>query len=249
MFFWSISEKKERFLLKSNYIAKVAGSLQMRNTIKTVTIAAAAAAALTISEASSAQAATLGFADVVLDFFDSGAGPLSGPYGGEFPGGIGSPVPVSTDVVLGDDPNPIADFLSLPTGSFVTLGFTDETVIDGVGNDIFIQEVGAAGERAEVFVSSDLLNFTLLGIAQDNISTAFDLASIGFTAPVQAIKIVGLDSLGASPGFDVVNVQVLPGSIGEPPHQSVPEPTSVLGLFGLSFVGMGSLLNKKLVRS
>lgn len=209
------------------------------------------AIALSLSFVSTAEAATLGFADVVLDYFDSGAGPIPGPYGGETPGGIGFPVSVSTDVVLGDDPSSPVDFLSLPTDSFVTVGFTDETVIDGDGNDIFIQEVGAAGELADVFVSSDLTNFTFLGTANDASTTSFDLASIGFTDPVQAIQIVGQDSLGASPGFDVVNVQVLPGSIGEPPTPdpnpnpdpdtptpaTTPEPISVLGLLSIGLVG------------
>ncbi len=183
-----------------------------------------------------AHAATLGFADVVLEFFDSGAGPIAGPYGGTFPGGPGFPIPVSTDVVLGDDPGPtgFTDFLSLPTGSFVTVGFTDETVVDGVGNDIFITEVAGQGEKADVFVSSNLVDFTFLGTADDGVTTAFDLATIGFSTPVQAIKIVGLDNLGGSPGFDVVNVKVLPGSIGPP---SVPVPAAVW-LFGSGLLGL-----------
>jgi RHS repeat-associated protein len=153
-----------------------------------------------------------GFADVVLGYFDSGAGPIPGPYG-ETKTGI-APEPVNLNVVLGGDTGGI-DFLSLPTGSFVTVGFTDETIIDAPGNDIFIRETGAAGERADVYISSNLVDFTLLGRAQDNITTALDLASIGFTEPVRAVKIVGLDNAGSSPGFDVVNVQVLPGSIGQ----------------------------------
>jgi cysteine-rich repeat protein len=188
-------------------------------------LAALALVASTFVSLESAGAATLGFADVVLEFFDSGAGPLPGPYGGTDPGGPGYPIPVSLDVVLGDDPGPTGfrDFLSLPTGSFVTVGFTDETVIDGDGNDIFIQEIGGNGERADVFVSADGISFTFLGIARDNVTTSFDLASIGFTDPVVAVKIVGLDSLGGSPGFDVVNVQVLPGSIGPRPPELGPE--------------------------
>ncbi len=191
----------------------------------------------------SAQAALIGYADVVLDYFDSGAGPIAGPYGGTFPGAF--PTLVSLDVVLEDDPGAVVDFLSLPTGSYITVGFTDETVIDGVGNDIFIQEVGAQGERAEVWVSANLVDFFLLGIANDSTTTAFDLATIGFTDAVQAIKIVGLDSLGGSPGFDVVNIQVLPGSIGEPPVPSVPAPSSIL-LLGLGLIGL-SLYRKKKV--
>lgn len=175
------------------------------------------------------QAATLGYADIVIDYFDSGAGPLAGPYGGM--GGIGGPFPVavSTAVVVGSDVAGSETFLSLPTGSYVTVGFVDESVIDGVGNDIFIQEIGGAGERAEVYVSKDGLSFVLLGIAIDNVTTALDLAAIGFTDAVTAIRIVGLDSGGGSPGFDVVNVQVLPGSI----RVNVPEPYT-LALVGLA---------------
>lgn len=154
-----------------------------------------------------------GFADIVLNYFNSGEGTFTEAYGGEFPGGIGFPVLVNTDVVLGDDPGENVDFLSLPTGSFITVGFTDEVIVDGEGDDIFIQETGAQGETAEVFVSSDSENFVSIGIAEDDGTTSFDLADIGFTEPVEAIKIVGLDSLGGSPGFDVVNVQGLTGSV------------------------------------
>ena len=154
-----------------------------------------------------------GFADVVLDYFNSGEGTFDLPYGGEEPGGIGFPVLVNTDVVLGDDPGENVDFLSLPTGSFVTVGFTDEVIVDGEGDDIFIQETGGNGETAEVFVSTDSENFVSIGIAEDDGVTSFDLADTEITEPVVAVKIVGLDSLGGSPGFDVVNVQGLTGSI------------------------------------
>jgi hypothetical protein len=197
----------------------------MRKFVTTVLAMATAAFSL------QSGAATLGYADVVLDYYDSGAGPIAGPYGGI--GAFTGYTPVTTDVVLGDEPGSVGfnDFLSLPTGSYITVGFTDETAIDRAGNDIFIQETGASGERANVYVSSDLVNFVLLGVAADDVTTAFDLATIGFLDPVRAVKIVGLDSLGASPGFDVVNVQVLPGSIAPP----VPEPATV----GMLVAGLG----------
>lgn len=189
----------------------------------------AAMAILAATAAAPAQAA-IGFADTVLDYFNSGSGPFPGPYGGTFPGTF--PVPVSTSVVLGGPTSP-ADFLSLPRGSFVTVGFTDETVVDGVGNDIFIGEVGASGERADVFVSRDLINFIFLGTALDSSVTAFDLASIGWTGRVKAVKIMGLDNFGGSPGFDVDFIQVLPGSIG-----AVPEPASwAMLIAGFGLVG------------
>jgi hypothetical protein len=172
--------------------------------------------------------AIVGFADVVLDYFDSGAGPIAGPYGGTFPGTF--PVPVSTSVVLGNDGS-VADFLSLPRGSYVTVGFTDEFVIDGPGNDIFIREVGAGGEDANVFVSSDAVNFVFLGLAQDDGTTSFNLSNIAWTGNVVAVRIVGLDAGGSSPGFDVANIQALPGAA-----VAVPEPTT----WALMILGFGS---------
>jgi len=142
-----------------------------------------------------------GFADVVLDFAGEGFDAAR------------------VEVILGSD---TVGFLSLPEGEYVTVGFTDEIVVDGPGDDIFIREQDGAGERADVFVSSDVNaefeEFTFLGTANSGTTTAFDLASIGFTEPVQAIRIVGLDDGGSSPGFDVINVQVLPQSIGSGNH-------------------------------
>ena len=194
-----------------------------------IRLALAAATILAGVVAAPAQAA-VGFADTVIGYFNSGAGPFPGPYGGLFPGSF--PVPVSTSVVLGGPSSP-ADFLSLPRGSFVTVGFTDESVVDGVGNDIFISEVGASGERADIFVSKDFINFVLLGTAIDSSITAFDLASIGWTGRVRAVKIVGLDNFGGSPGFDVDFIQVLPGAI-----TGVPEPASwAMLIAGFGLVG------------
>jgi hypothetical protein len=192
-------------------------------------------AAIALAGLSPAQAA-VGYADYVQGFFDSGAGPIAGPYGGTFPGSF--PVTVSTSVVLGSD-GPIVDFLSLPTGSYVTVGFTDEVIFDQTGNDIFVQEVGGNGERANVFVTSDFLTYTFLGVAQDNASTAFDLATIGFTGQVLGVRIVGLDALGASPGFDVVNVQALAFVGG-----SVPEPAAWMMMI-LGFGAIGATVRRQ----
>jgi len=164
--------------------------------------------------------ATVGYADVVLDYYNSGAySPFStGSFGGTV---TSHPVIVSTSVAL-DAPD--GTFLSLPTGSFVTLGFTDETVVDGVGGDIFVKEIGSGGESANVYVSADTVNFVFLGVANNSSTTTFDLNDISFTGAVQAIKIVGNDAGGSSPGFDLDSVQVLPGSIGAP----VPAPASII---------------------
>jgi Ca2+-binding RTX toxin-like protein len=110
---------------------------------------------------------------------------------------------------LGDESGTGFDAVTLPTDSFITLGFIDEVVVDGEGDDIFVREEGAAGDKANVFVSSNLTDFTFLGIAQDNVTTAFDLRNINYTQAVRAVKIVGLNLAGSVPGFDLVNVQAL----------------------------------------
>lgn len=163
---------------------------------------------------------SVGFADIALSFFDSGAGPFTGPYGGIDTNGNGlqdpgepEDGPISLDVILGGEIGSSVSYLSLPTNSSVTVGFVNETVVDGPGDDIVVVEIGVSGEQADVFVSSNLADFAFLGTAMGGDTTSFDLASIGFAGPVKAVKILSLDNGGTSPGFDVANVQALPGSI------------------------------------
>jgi hypothetical protein len=191
------------------------------------------ATALAVSMAVAAPAhAVVGFADVVFDYLDSGAGPIAGPYGGTLFGAF--PVPVTTDVVLGpEDADP--DFLSLPTRSYVTVGFLDEQVFDRVGDDIFVGEVGSNGETAQVFVSNDLVNFFLLGVATDGGVNTFDLADIGWVGQVNAIRVVGQDLGGASPGFDLTHIEVL----------AVPEPAT-WAMMILGFGAVGALARRRM---
>ncbi len=194
-------------------------------------IAAAAALAIsTLATVVPARAAVI-VADTVIDFFNSGANPAfpTGPYGGTFPGSFPVVVPLSyaTD---GD----ATTFVSLPTGSYLTLGFSGGFVFDGPGLDLFISEVGGSNELANVYVSSDFgATFTFLGLATTATVSGFDLAAIGYTGNVNAVKVVGLDNLGGSPGFDLAFVQGLEGSVVINPAQ---EPAALslaaLGLFG-----------------
>lgn len=198
-----------------------------------------AATVAMLSAPVSASASTL-LADTVIDYFNSGSfGTFPGPadvFGGtlapsNFP--VAVPIAYATD----GDAN---TFVSLTTNSFIVLGFSGGFVFDGPGNDIFVAEIGGNDEEADVFVSSDFgLSFTFLGKATTDTVSGFDLADIGFIGQVNAVKIVGLDDGGGSPGFDLAFVQGLEGSVTITP-QPIPVPAALpllatgLGLLALA---------------
>lgn len=155
-----------------------------------------------------------GYPDVVFGFQNSGAVGITGPFGGDSNSDVARRVSLGT--VLGDDEAPATDYLSLPTGSYVTLGFADESMVNGPGTDLIVREFVNTDERGKVWVTSDNVHWSLLGIARAGRANRFDLSSIGFNDHVIAVKIVGLDTGGASPGFDLSNIQIMPGSMAAP---------------------------------
>ena len=152
----------------------------------------------------------LQYADIVLDSYYSGANPqFSSFYGGD----SDSSEPKLVPVKYAADGN-LSTAVSLPTGSYITVGFSKTSIIDAPNqDDIFVMESGNGGENAAIYVSSDFKNFTYLGSAFDNSTTSFDLKDINFTKPVVAVKVVGLDNGGSWPGFDLIDVRGLAGSI------------------------------------
>lgn len=149
----------------------------------------------------------MGFVDVVLDYQDADGGQIY--YGRGDSGSYGVITEEQAlDYLTRDEFN--NGYVSLRRGAYVVLGFTNENVVDGEGNDIFIGEVGSASEAAEIYVSSNGIDFTFLGIANNaNSAAAFDLASISYFDVVRAVKIVGLDNAGTAPGFDLQYVKAL----------------------------------------
>jgi RHS repeat-associated protein len=182
------------------------------------------------------------YADVILDFVSGGNAPtpLVEPYGST--GGVLPPSAfngngrysvgaVNPSVILGaPPPSPIigsnskVDWLALPKGSYVTVGFTDKVAIDAPGDDIFIRSFDpqdSANEFADVFVSGNGVDFKLLGRVNERGLVSLDLAKINFTEPVTAVRVQGVDNLGTSPGFDLIGVEILPGSIASPDFHTV----------------------------
>ena len=165
-----------------------------------------------------------GFPDVVLDYFASGSSGRVEPFGRK--PNASSIESVSTDIVLGSPPPaprvswvPTTRWLSIPQGSYVSLGFSDEVIVDGPGNDVFIRSLDpadSAGESADIYVSTNLVDFVLLGRTPQGGNVGLDLAPLGLKEPVKAVRVVGLDNRGSSPGFDLVSVEVFPNSIGDP---------------------------------
>ncbi len=187
-------------------------------------------AALALMALSSTASATTILADLELDYGNSGA---YAPFGTGYFGGSTSGFPIALlDSSNATDGN-ISTFVSLPTLSYITLGFSAGVVIDGIGNDLFVAETGSAAEVAEVWISSDFgSTFTYLGDAFGNTVTEFDFASISYTGAVNAVKVIGKDSNGGSPGFDLAYIEGLEGSV------VLPAPAGIV-LLGMGLLGLG----------
>lgn len=196
-----------------------------------------------------ASASVIGFADIVLDFQDNGEN-----VKGELGSGVfrdlgftraldGSITGEVADAVLGDDDT---SYLSLLTGQSITLGFLDENIIDAAGADIFISELGSASESADIFASSDGVDFTFLGTANNagGIST-FDISTFDFLDPITAIRITSLNSFGGSPGFDLEFVEALNSVEVTPTVNDVNAPTTVFMFMIAIFAMLARRQNRK----
>jgi len=143
-----------------------------------------------------------GYPDIVQAFHDTGSSGMKGPYGGNSIMELA--VPISPGVALGSDDDPDnPSYLTLSKGSFAVLNFADETIVDGPGADLSVEEIGLNPERAQFYVSSNFTDYKFIGIAKGGVVTRFDLADIGYKRPVRSVKIVSQTNAGASPGFDV----------------------------------------------
>ena len=152
------------------------------------------------------------YADVIIDSYYSGIiSDYDDFYGNESLDEGCQYIKVSPTVCLGNNQN---SYVSLPTDSYIIVGFTDNFIINAPNQpDIFIDEIGAMEELADIFISSDFgNNFTYFGENNGGLINELDLNDIGYQGIVNAIKIVGKDTKGCAPGFDVVRVFGLEGA-------------------------------------
>lgn len=196
-----------------------------------------AATVTSIFIAGAAQSAVI-YADTVIDYFSPYVDYADGFGHGGLPNGTTVPLSFATD---GD----FDTYVSLRTNEFITLGFSTGYIFDGVGDDLFIHETGDADELAELWVSDDWgQSFTAFGTINGNQTNSIDFADFGYTGTVNALKIIGLDARGASPGFDVASVWGLDGStVEEPQLPAVPVPATLPLL--LTAGGLLGLLRRK----
>ena len=126
-----------------------------------------------------------GYADIVLEYHNSNLGPHITPYGGNVNNNNNNKKLDNFKNILGKD---WRTFISLPKNSYIILGFTDESVINTDGDDIYIREVGHGGESGAVYVSNNLVDYIFLGnITCSNINS-YDLDTINFNLPVHSIR-------------------------------------------------------------
>jgi hypothetical protein len=157
------------------------------------------------------------FADRLIEFVAGNHTRRPEPFG--YAGGVYRPAPVDPAIVLGEPgPGPFnssneqLEFLTLPKGSHVTVGFSGHVLFDGPGPDFFVRGLDlddSAGEIADVFVSEDLETFVFVDQIRESGAQPLDLAKLGLRGPVSAIRVVGTDFKGLSPGFDLISVEAV----------------------------------------
>ncbi|MBN2588705.1 MAG: LamG domain-containing protein [Sedimentisphaerales bacterium] len=120
------------------------------------------------------------------------------------------------EYLVGAPPSVEESAVTLSTNSWVELLFHG-VLYDGPGLDLFISEMDPVGEQALIFLTDGdeqeyLLAFAQIPDTQGHLPTilGFDLAGLVLPFEPRAVRIVGLNLKGNSPGFDLsfVNARI-----------------------------------------
>ena len=119
---------------------------------------------------------------------------------------------VPEELLVGPPPSELSG-VTIPIDHWIELKFRGN-LVDGTGDDIFIVERDPVGEQALIFLTDGFGQEFLLGLAAvpDNggrglTEIGFDLAGIFPPFVPSAIRVVGVDLRGGSPGFDLAHVR------------------------------------------
>ncbi|MGB2862056.1 MAG: LamG domain-containing protein [Sedimentisphaerales bacterium] len=104
--------------------------------------------------------------------------------------------------------------VTLPPDHWVEVQFRGP-IIDGPGNDIKLIELGPVKEQALIFITDGAGQERLIGIANsgtagggvDPTEIGFDISGIELPFEPRAVRILGIDTGGEAPGFDIANVR------------------------------------------
>ncbi|SEM06311.1 VPLPA-CTERM protein sorting domain-containing protein [Syntrophus gentianae] len=161
-------------------------------------------------------------------------------------------------VILFDQPTgssnaggPASDALGANNGSYVSidipetliLAFTDNSALNGTGNDLKVYQIIAGDSDVDIYASMDNITYVYLGRTDKDVE--YDLSNYVGLTYVNYLKFVGLDNGGSSAGFDLDAVEALNSGAHQNP---VPVPPAVL-LLGSGLAGLAGLKKRKYLAS
>ncbi len=103
--------------------------------------------------------------------------------------------------------------VTIPIDHWIELQFDGE-IVDGWADDVLLVELDPVGEQSLVFLTDGIDQEYLLGLAavpsvgaHGPTTVGFDINSLSLPFKPVAVRIVGVDLRGGSPGFDLANIR------------------------------------------
>ncbi|OPY91204.1 MAG: hypothetical protein A4E72_00221 [Syntrophus sp. PtaU1.Bin208] len=134
-------------------------------------------------------------------------------------------------------------YFSIDVPETLILAFTDNSALNGAGNDLKVYQVIAGDSDVDIYASMDNIAYVYLGRTDKDVE--YDLSNYAGLTYVNYLKFVGLDNGGSSAGFDLDAVEALNSGAHQNP---VPVPPAVF-LLGSGLAGLAGLKKKKYLAS